>query len=323
MRLGRLAIVWLKTPTSELQSWAFDVGDVHIKTQPAPAFGADGKSALIVMAEVALDRLPQLDENRRIVVPAAERQACEKGIGALADILGITHKSARQIASLLPCIAFIPQDAAETDWLERSDGVQVLPMRSIPGVGGLRQLELDHVTSLGDRLDGVRLLAEAISQRSVSGQYRDLVRFFEAAFTLPFTQLAKKLSQFLSTGVLKYSRQEIEKWASLRHGITHGDRKVTVHLLFEEEVWPYIARMFDTAYDVLLNKSEWGNSSRSRRDCWKPRTYVEENGTVVFTQGDKVTLLQRMYDDYGVYPLAFKGLQLPQGWWYRRSAADE
>ena len=59
-------------------------------------------------------------------------------------------------------------------------------------------VDSDLVSGLQDRLDGVALLAEAYSHSQESGRYNEYVRFFEAAFALQFSQIQKKLMQFLN-----------------------------------------------------------------------------------------------------------------------------
>ncbi len=177
---------------------------------------------------------------------------------------------------------------------------------------------------LSDRVAGVQLLSEVHSQPNVLGKYRSLARFFESALGLPFSQLGKKLAQFLKSGYLAYDRNEIEQWVALRHGAIHADQKVPEDLVFESDVWPYVGKMIDAAYDVLLNKQSWGSSSRSRRQAWKPRAYLRQDGGMVLTQGISLNQMSRLMDEFGVFPVNLTAVlsELPDGWWYRSANAE-
>jgi hypothetical protein len=78
--------------------------------------------------------------------------------------------------------------------------------------------------------------------------------------------------------------------------------------------------MVDAAYDSLLNKVEWGTNSRTRRDIWRPKGFLREDGTLVAAPGSDVRILSRVLDEFGGFPMNWQRPPvLPAGWWYRPS----
>jgi len=276
--------------------------------------------AVVLSAEIQLKSVPEQDAQGRLLIPSRERQLCERGLEIVADVLSVMLKRRRSIASPLPCVGLIPEDEPEAQLLEASAGIYRPTMPSIAANDYPPNIGVELAAKLGDRFDGVQLLSEVHSQVNVLGMYRGLVRFFEAAFGIPFVQAHGRMSKVLSAGHLGYGKAEIEKWTALRHGATHGDRLVTPDLVFEAEVWPYIGKMIDAAYDILMNKETWGDKSSGRRNIWRPLAYLQEDGSMSITEGQEFRNVMRVSDEFGVFPLIFDGLSLPTGWWYR--AAD-
>ena len=82
------------------------------------------------------------------------------------------------------------------------------------------------VKAMADRLPGVGLLAEVSTTKHSVAQYRELIRFLEHAFARSLNKLEKKLSQFLISGDLGYTRNEVKDWIRPGHGAIHrGDRQ--------------------------------------------------------------------------------------------------
>src|SRR6185436_4298514 len=88
------------------------------------------------------------------------------------------------------------------------------------------QFKLDDVTLsvLQDRLDGVQLLAEALSHDHATGRFHDLLRFFERSFAQRSGLLVKPLGQFLQGADQNYTTREIQHWIE-RGPLTHADRR--------------------------------------------------------------------------------------------------
>jgi hypothetical protein len=163
----------------------------------------------------------------------------------------------------------------------------------------------------------VGLLSDALGNEAAVGRFRDLVRVFENGFGLGASQMGKKLAQFLDGAGQGFTRAEIEEWLSLRDLVSHGDRQVS----FPHESWvrKLLPRMEEAALDVLLNKATWGNSSRMRRDVWRPpaRSLTNEGKKLEGAAGGDWGLRVMMFDAFGVYPLAVSASVecLPDEWW--------
>ncbi len=49
--------------------------------------------------------------------------------------------------------------------------------------------------------------------------------------------------------------------------------------------------------------------------------YLQEDGTMAITVGQDIRNLARVSDEFGSFPMNFKEVKLPSGWWHR--AAEE
>lgn len=195
-----------------------------------------------------------------------ERKKCESSIEHIANVLSISACSEHLILSEMPVIAFKPDNPEEEKYID------VLIDKF--GYSGSSRMELgklilgdigNALNILSDRTNGVAALAAALNCTAKLSQYRELVRFFEIAFRMPFVQVDKKLSQYLAPTKLEYSRSEIKKWSSFRHPSIHGDGAISQEVVFELDVAPYLERMKIAALDVLLNKEIWSNKGTGRR----------------------------------------------------------
>ncbi len=321
MKLGRIAELAIGSE-DPLPPCTFDIAGVTIVMQPIPEEQEKKPRRALLIAETALSSLPDSDLEGHVTIPDAERKHCEERLEQASDLLSVVHRSRHELASPIPCVALIPETDEENEWLDGTAGIVRNPAHSIAGNAYPPGLDTDHIAQLSDRMGGVQLLSEVHSQMNVLGKYRALVRFFEAAFACSLVELEKKLAQFLGAGHLGYGRDEVKRWVGYRHGAAHGDKKKTTALVFEPDVWPFVGKMVDAAYDTLLNKAEWGDRSRNRRDIWQPQAYLQEDGTLSITECMDVRILSRVLDEFGGFPLSGKQLlKLPDGWWYR--AAEE
>jgi hypothetical protein len=171
---------------------------------------------------------------------------------------------------------------------------------------------------LGDRLDGLQALATLLSQTHPLGRYREAVRFFEMAFARPITALDKKLAQFLTSGRLGYTRQEVVRWIEPRHGSVHGDRTPAPQLVWDADVAQFMDRIEQAVYDALFNKKDWRNPSHARRDLWRPVSgTADPNNGVFVTQGHGGVMSVQLLDGFGAYPhdLSANLMSRPPDWW--------
>ena len=170
-----------------------------------------------------------------------------------------------------------------------------------------------------DRLPALSLIAEAHSHSLAAGKFHEYVRLFEYAFALQFSQLPKKLVQFLKP-VYGYTTEEIKSWTKIRDPLTHADGKKSDEIYLDSDVRSYIQRIEQAAYDVLFNKEKWHDKSRERRDIWAPIAATTNNsGNLVIKQGSEPKLGFQVFDDFGVFPQHLNGIitSPPKEWWCR------
>jgi len=195
------------------------------------------------------------------------RIVCEEVIEHIANLYSISVSSPHILYSQEPPIAFRPDTEDEHQYIEalRNEFNKKTKSRTVSGAFSLLD-KLSSIDFLSDRKNGVAALSAAVNCTTKLSQYRELVRFFEMAFSMPFTKIDKKFSQFLSPAPLKFNRDELKRWSKFRHPSMHGDGAITQEISFEWDVAPYVERMKLAAYDVLLNKKRWGKRCADRRN---------------------------------------------------------
>jgi len=169
----------------------------------------------------------------------------------------------------------------------------------------------------GIPLAGVALMAEAHSHRLASGRFREYVRLFESGFAMQFSQMSRKLHQFLHPA-FGYTRAEIVSWIELRDPLTHADGKRTNIILLDGDVRKVTQRMEQAAYDVLFNKAIWHEWSQSRRDLWRPSGLTTSvSADLVIRQGSEGSFTFQVFDEFGVFPRDLQCILSPppEEWW--------
>lgn len=181
----------------------------------------------------------------------------------------------------------------------------------------------DLLRALTDRFDGVASLADFFSTNHALGRYREGARFLEMAFARPVSQLEKKLSQFLASGPLGYTRDEVSSWLLHRHGAVHGDQKKAAEFTWESDVRPFIDRIEQALLDILFNKADWRCSSQARRQMWNATFGTPALGGAIFgTQGDSGRITFQMLDAWGTFPLDLSSIDSPPADWWCKIAAS-
>lgn len=272
---------------------------------------------------VDLPQAPSLNSDGCLEVPIQERERAEEAIEIAADLVAVAIRTSRSISSPNPFIALYPESDDERDLLQSTEDLsQTLygyPLSIVPN------LEISHILNLSDRLDGVQVMAEAVSQAHGSGKFRELTRFLERAFGCNYKRLPQPLVQFLERAPhpLGYTHSEVNAWINeYRDRIIHGGSD---HLLFGRHVIRAAHRMEQAAYDVLFNKAEWGKTNASRQQALELGGTSSADGpelTIVRGQGIKIS--SRLFDAFGVFPLHLNSpeFELPEGWWADRSYGE-
>lgn len=316
MKLVKLASIsftkisdkWSKQP------WEINDGEIIVAHQINTI--KSGKP-IIVASFLALEKLPEVNSKNQIIVPSDGIIKSQKAIENIANMISVTEKSERNIKSLIPSFAFWYETEQEKRWLNLRNDADV-KWHCFWTNGMSPDFDNNTLIKLADRPNGIKILTEAHTHRNSVGKYREFVRLFESGFERPFTQIGKKLSQFLENSNFLYNVDEINKWISFRHPVTHADKKGIHSLLTEVDIQKYIPRIEQAAYDVLLNKKTWNNFSRERRNLWEWDTaIVNQNETVLRGKvGRPVNFQINMIDEFDSYLCDLEGrIKLPKHFW--------
>jgi hypothetical protein len=155
-------------------------------------------------------------------------------------------------------------------------------------------------------LDGLGLLADALSEDTAVARAREFFRFFELAFRRAALQCAGPLATFLRSNprhdVLGFTKDEVSYWFDpVRAEATHADRRPS--FLRSPDIEPYLGRLEVAAYDVLFNKATWHHPSAARQARQDFVSGVSPDRTNVVVPQRPATLIANWIDPYNVYPI--------------------
>ena len=299
MKLLRFAMLQFQTD-QPIDNLAVEIGGIQIEMSSVESNEEKNKTFLAI-AKISLSELPVKDKENKLIIDNDIRKKCELGITVLANLLSVFNACSKAIYSPYPCAALEFENDVENEYLQSSAGIFVEEKRD-NGALQLIEFKPELISQLTDRLDGVALLSEHYCS-SEAGKYKELVRYFELAFKLPFVQIDKKLYQFLKPTPFGYSREEIKEWISFRHSSLHADQKKSLEISLASDVQSYLMRMEQAAIDVLFNKKHWCSSSSLRRDTWRPEAWsTSKEGKMSVLKNSKLSFRFRIYDEFGVYP---------------------
>jgi hypothetical protein len=317
MKLIRFATVYLKRKVELKDKLCLGDERAFVEVQDA-SLGGD-VPRLLLQAVTALDARPEVTSQREVMVPEKPRKGAEDAIESVANILAVLNHSHRRIASPRPFVALGLEDEDEKRWacnVSRFHGEHI----GTPQTSYYLPTSSENLQALSDRLDGVALLAEALAHEHSTGKFHEFMRLFERAFALAPSQFEKKLSQFLQGGDLGYNRQENKQWIELRNPATHANDLSQSHIVLESHVRPFIARMEQAAFDVLLNKKSWADPSRHRRAQWRPAVAtIAPKNEVRIPKGVDANFQVQMLDpsEAFVYDAQFRLPHMPENVWTR------
>jgi len=229
-------------------------GDVEIV-----AWDAVEDRPRLVSASVVLDQFPEATEGC-VSIPEQARRSAERALERTGDLLSVSRGSVCALSSPNLPVAFRGGSASEQEWLTSHNEIAgftrlVAQPDVSPGV------DVQLVTKLGDRPDGVALLAETVASQRLLGQFKEAVRVFERAFARSSDRLVPVLADFLERRpVLGFTKTEVKNWISrIRGRVVHADRHKHEPAL-EADVRPYTARMILAAYEVVLQQGGMGHT---------------------------------------------------------------
>jgi len=250
-------------------------------------------------------------------VPERERQTARLALETAANIASLGLGCRRELSSPNPYVAFEAESDEEGAWLAESTGLH-------GGLEGVSNQSIQHrldleseeqLSSLRDRWDGVALLAEAITATRATGRFIDFMRLFERAFRTPAPRLTEPLVAFLDPR-FRYSTDEVRHWTTtMRGSAAHADQRK--EFLIEPDVRPYLARVEQAAWDVLLNKLNWRDPSTNRRLVWSPLGgSVSPAGDLTIAVRSTPTLVAQLTDRWEEFPLDLETrVRAPATWW--------
>lgn len=275
------------------------------------------ESVILVRASTTFVAGP-LNPNSEVVIPDATVAVLDDAIREYADLLSVVYQCQRLIKSPSPCIAVRADDNTERGLIADASGIAA-PATARPRVNLVPELrpEARYDLLIADRLDGVAMLADAMSEGTSSGRARELFRFFERAFRRGPADAGSRLALFMSTGELtrRLSDEEVSHWfLTLRSRLTHADRQD--EYARNRDVDPHLARMEVAAYDVLFNKLKWRDPDVSRRDPELAlQGAIASDGAAVVAAGG-TNVRGTWLDAYGTFALDFRVILDPGEDWF-------
>jgi hypothetical protein len=301
MQLLRFAIVSLGVESDERRVLPLRRDSTGVSV--ARSWSSGQEQRLLVCAQVALDVMPRIDDSRLVHIPESERGTCEAAIESAANLESVAFGCRRSISSPNLAVALLPETDDEKRDLANADGIYGADRGR--AVGRLTVfVEEAALASLGDREEGVALIAEALSQKHLTGRYHELLRVFEQAFAESADRLVPLLAEFLAQRPkLGYTKTEVKRWlVRLRGPATHADRHTPV---LEAGLSGVIDRMLLAAYEVVFNKQTWQSRDTIRRDVWTPTTgpLDAQGAWFVIQHRIEAPFEAQLYDPYGAYPL--------------------
>jgi hypothetical protein len=313
MDLARVVLARFAQAPRQGNDFSGELGGVRVDTLGSVRDDA-GALTVVLAGKTSLSRRPKLAGGRLVVVPSAERERCERMLESTANFISVSERSRRSIASPIPCVAFIPANDQERQWLDATEGIlEQNQLKDIPTASAV-PFTAEIATGLIDRLDGVALLAEGLAHEHPTGQLHEHFRVLERAFSCPARLLAAPLLDFLHDR-FGYTAAELEAWIALRDSVSHADAREIFAL--DADVRPVLWRVEQAAYDTLFKKAVWRDHSSGRRELWMPDGWTSSpDGDVKARVGSTGSLMSRLLDQFGVYPTDLETVHaLPEGWW--------
>lgn len=295
------------SPKIEKPNFNLKSDGIHVRTL---AVIEDKQLGPVVLMEARteLETWPVRTPDGTVLVPKHARNKLEEWLEYTTNLMAVGDTVGRQLSSPSVSVAFIGKTSEAKQWLAKSVGYKAQENEAISSGGAMRvAVEPDVLTQLGDRLDGISLLAEALSQNTALGKFRDFIRLFERAFRTSAGKLEPLLIEFLDPKY-GYTKREINHWLELRDRATHADVKPGHKLAYEKDVYQLIGRMQQAAYDTLINKEHWQANDTNRLERWAPNFgTTSTKGGLFITKGRAAALTMSILDGFGAYPQHLAG----------------
>lgn len=233
MILVRLALITARQIPDRWRETGMEIDGMRMT--PAGCAEREKEQSLMVYGEVGLNHKPKITGTQLVVIPKPERSKLEGALERYANVLAVSEGMKRKISSPSPCVALVPEDDGDMQLLASASGILREGNSAVPDTARTFDYA-SNADAIADRLDGVALLAEALSQDHAGGRFRDLVRVFERAFRQTGETLRYSLSRFLDGTVFDYTEDEVKYWIRIRDRVSHADRRSQV-LLEKDVAW--------------------------------------------------------------------------------------
>lgn len=303
-------------------------GDQHPETSDGPRVQWPYEHDITrVLLSATTDAGAPILRDGRLLVPKEPRAEAETALSELADMLAVTYQCRRAVRSPMAACALGPGGSGG----DPPVGVAGLFADPLP-TSAARMLPLRFDLAalaplVSGRLDGLGMLADALSETSAVGRVRELFRLFERAFQRGPSSLVAPLYALLADGprhdASQYTEAEVRRWMEqLRPESVHGDRRE--QYAREADAAPFLGRMEFAAYDVLLNKAVWRNPSPSRRNRVSFASAPAPDGGGAILLSPDATIGMPWLDAFGVYPRDWEARVTPaDGWIWKLPGQDD
>jgi hypothetical protein len=293
---------------------AVDLGDVAVEI--VGGHERNGGRWHRAVARAKLKSLPERTSEGYVVIPDDAREAARTALEIAANVVALNLGCARRLSSPVPYAAFEAETDDERKLLAASTGLEG-GLDGVAITSTSKTLDTDPavLNSLTDRWDGVALVAEATGAERGTRQFLDFMRLFERAFHRSVGQLARPLAEFLDPR-FGYEEAEIRHWTTTMRGeAAHADRRAT--FLMDADVRPYLHRVEQAAWDVLLNKDEWRSPTTTRRSVWNPTAATTSaRGGLTAVVGSTLPIVGQLVDRWEEFPLDLDlRVRAPESWW--------
>ncbi|WP_457315676.1 hypothetical protein [Sinomonas sp. RB5] len=219
----------------------------------------------VIQAEVAMPEQLEVAADGAIDIPEFELRHSIELTENLIDVIALVYRGQKNVSNPRMPIALVAENAEELEWLNRTRGIRHLNSLEVR-MEDRYHFDLHELPGdvFSDRIGGVELLSDAISQEWPPARYRELIRYFEYAFRLASGRLAGPLIRLLAQSKHGFKPREVDDWIKQRGAVIHGDVRTDEQIL-NVDVSPIVERMELAALEVLIYKGVWRSPSGERR----------------------------------------------------------
>lgn len=237
------------------------------------------------------------------------------------NLISLSKSIGRKITSANPSFFLRHENEIDFQNLQSAEKIE-FDLHELAYYSPIHKFDFDYCfANLSDRVDGVRIFAEAISTETFSDKYRELFRLFEIAFNKENRGLIIPMTRFLEqNNFLKYTQNEMESWIKIRHKITHANHKEG--FLINRDLYSIMARVEQAAIDILFNKHLWNQNSILRRSLYKFTTGVNKKNQVYAPPNSTFNQSIIAFDETKTFPMnyfaGFNPSMIPETLWYQK-----